>query len=117
MWLTPAGTEMTDVEWNADHIRYLGVRLSGVAIDEIDEHGRPVVGDTLLYLLNADAEPVPFRLPAFQPGVRWHCLFDTLDEGRRDSVHAGGSVYPLGDHAVALFVAGAADGDVAQPPS
>ena len=38
-WLDPSGREMTDEAWNAPDVRCLGVRLSGDAIDEVDERG------------------------------------------------------------------------------
>jgi glycogen operon protein len=39
---------MTDEAWNADFARSLGMLLSGSAIEEVDERGEPVLGDTLL---------------------------------------------------------------------
>ena len=62
-WLDPSGREMTDETWNSPDVRCLGVRLDGDAIDEVDERGERIVGDTLLILLNAGDEPVPFTLP------------------------------------------------------
>ena len=52
-WLDPSGSEMTDESWNAGFVRCLGVRLEGNAMDEVDERGQPITGDTLLVLLNA----------------------------------------------------------------
>ena len=40
------------------------MRLAGDLIGEVDERGEPIVGDTLLMLLNAHHEPIPFTLPA-----------------------------------------------------
>ena len=51
---------MTDETWNSPDVRCLGVRLNGDAIDEVDERGERIVGDTLLLLLNAGEEAVPF---------------------------------------------------------
>ncbi len=61
-WVTPAGTEMTVQDWQAGHVRCLGMGLVGNQIDETDDKGRPIVGATFGVLLNADAEPVAFRL-------------------------------------------------------
>ena len=41
----------------------LGMLLSGNAIEEVDERGEPIIGDTLLVLLNAHTDTVPFTLP------------------------------------------------------
>jgi glycogen operon protein len=105
MWLAPGGQEMTDAEWNAGHIKCLGVRLSGVGLDDVDDEGRPLTGATLLYLLNASEHLIPFVLPAFEPGISWRVLIDTFDETRQGRAMNGGTEYPLGDHSVVLFVA------------
>ena len=62
-FLNPSGQEMTDEDWNAGFIKCIGVRLAGDLIDDEDERGEPIVGDTLLLLLNAHHEPIPFTLP------------------------------------------------------
>ena len=73
---------MTETEWNADHVKYLGVRLAGDAIGEVDDAGNAIVGDTLLYLLNAGATALPFTLPAFVADPCWENVLDTLDDRR-----------------------------------
>jgi len=103
MWLAPDGREMTDAEWNAGHVKCLGVRLAGGGIGEVDDMGRPVVGDTLVYVLNAGAEAVPFILPGFEPGLAWHCLIDTFDGAREGGAFASGQAFALGDRSVAVF--------------
>ncbi len=78
-WLDPSGTEMTDAAWSSPAVRCLGVRLNGDAIDEVDERGERITGDTLLVLLNAGASAVPFSLPETLPAQRWETLLDTAD--------------------------------------
>jgi glycogen operon protein len=102
MWLAPSGLEMTAGEWDADLVRCLGVRLSGDAIDEVNEDGEPIAGDTLVYLLNAGAEEVPFALPSFERQP-WECLIDTYDSGREGQIFDAGHAYPLADHSLAVF--------------
>ena len=46
----------------------LGVRLAGDLIGDVDERGEPIVGETLLMLLNAHHEPIPFTLPETSEG-------------------------------------------------
>jgi isoamylase len=78
-WLDPSGREMTDETWSSPDVRCLGVRLNGDAIDEVDERGARIVGDTLLLLLNAADQPIAFTLPMTAPEERWETLIDTAD--------------------------------------
>ena len=68
---------MSDEAWNAGFVKCLGVRLAGDLIGDVDERGEPIVGDTLLLLLNAHHEPIPFTLPATRPEHHWERLLDT----------------------------------------
>jgi glycogen operon protein len=103
MWLAPTGREIGDAEWAAEHVKCLGVRLAGGGIDERDAAGQPVVGDTLLYLLNADEKATDFTLPSFEPGLTWRCVIDTFDARREARTFTGGHIYQLGDRSAALF--------------
>jgi glycogen operon protein len=96
---------MTDEEWNAESVRYLGVRLAGDAIDDVDELGQRITGDTLLILLNAHHEAVPFVLPAHKKGTRWERILDTTDgaTSRTKRLAKGGRTYNLQDHSLAVF--------------
>jgi isoamylase len=78
-WLDPTGHEMTDDMWNSPDVRCLGVRLNGDAIDEVNERGERITGDSLALLLNAGDDPVSFVLPATKPEERWEMLVDTTD--------------------------------------
>ena len=102
-WLDPNGSEMTDESWNAGFVRCLGVRLEGNAIDEVDERGRPILGDTLLVLLNAHHDRIDFTLPDEDPQDRWERLVDTTDGAASPDRFAGGDVYALTGRSVALF--------------
>ena len=55
------------------------MRLNGDAIDEIDERGERVVGDTLMVMLNAHHADVPFVLRRPRRNERWETLLDTAD--------------------------------------
>jgi glycogen operon protein len=104
-WFSPDGHEMTDEEWNAESVRYLGVRLAGDAIDDVDELGQRITGDTLLILLNAHHEAVPFVLPAHKKGTRWERILDTSDgaASRSKRLAKGGRTYRLQEHSLAVF--------------
>ena len=70
---------MTEADWKAGYGRCLGLRLAGHLDHEVDEKGEPVRGDTLLVLLNAHHEAIPFTLPVHQRDLRWERLIDTGD--------------------------------------
>ena len=79
------------------------MRLAGNAIGEVSDAGEPIVGDTIVYLLNAGEAPVDFTLSAFVPDPRWECLIDTFDETRAGRVFSGGTTYRMADRSVAVF--------------
>jgi isoamylase len=106
MWLDPSGREMTDEGWSSRDARALGVLLAGDAIDEVDERGRRIVGDTLLVLYNASPEPVPFVLPADAP--EWSTVIDTADPRPPRGTLPGGERFTLAARAIAVLK-GAAD--------
>jgi glycogen operon protein len=101
-WFSPTGKEMSDQDWGA-HVRCIGMRLAGDQIGEADERGGPIVGDTLLVLLNSHHEPIPFTFPATRADHRWERLYDTAEDPAPASAHAAGETYPLRDRSVALF--------------
>jgi len=89
-WFRPDGREMGEEDWNNPGTRCFGIRLAGDAIDEIDEQGNRILDDTLLILLNAHDEPVPFIIPPDQQKKEWELLLDTREsEWRKKSLPAG----------------------------
>jgi len=102
-WLAPDGDEMNEADWDAGSTRCVGVRLAGDLIDEVDEDGDRIVGETILMLLNAHHEPVPFALPAHPAERHWELLLDTADTDAEASFHEGREPYSLQGRAVAVF--------------
>jgi glycogen operon protein len=95
-WFDPNGGEMTDEAWDAGYVRCLGMRLAGDVIAEVDERGEKVVGDTLLLLLNAHHEPIPFVLPAAREGHHWEVILDTaLSPNQAATAAPAPAKYPL----------------------
>jgi isoamylase len=86
-FFTPAGHEMSDKDWNAGFVQCMGVRYAGDMINEVDTYGRPIKGDTLLLLVNAHWEEVPFTLPPTTAGDLWQTLVDTAEPNRPLGVH------------------------------
>ena len=104
-WFRPDGKEMTEEDWQNAHTRGLGLRLSGDALEEVDPRGERIVDDTLLLLLNAHHEPVPFVLPAHRRGVRWELVLDTRAAAGhpRQRLARGGASYALDGRSLVLF--------------
>ena len=91
LWFHPSGRPMTDDDWADPQARAVALRLSGEAMPEVDERGRPVIDDTFLLIVNAHAEPHVFLLPP-APAPGWRRLLDT--EAAEDDPCA--SVWPGG---------------------
>ncbi|MFE4975839.1 glycogen debranching protein GlgX [Kitasatospora sp. NPDC056651] len=82
-WFTPRGREMTEADWFAP-TACLGMLLSGTAMSERDEAGRPLADDSFLLLLNAGHRPVVFTLPGepwTAPAPGWESVVDTAATG------------------------------------
>ena len=105
-WLMPEGGEVTDVQWNSGAMRSLGVRLNGESMDEVDERGEHIVGETLLLLLNNQPESVAFQLPQHKPTERWITMLDTsidVDEVSEAPLSAD-ELYPLQGHSMSIVL-------------
>jgi glycogen operon protein len=114
-WFRPDGKEMSEEDWNNSEARCFGLRLAGDAIEELDDRGNPIVDDTLLILLNAHHEPIPFTLPAHRRKVRWQVVLDTFEprlELNKPRLMRGGEIYNLRDRSLVLLrLPSGADGD------
>jgi isoamylase len=53
------------------------------------------VGDTILLLMNAHYEAIPFTLPALREGQPWERLFDTADPQGESRQSTCGQQYEL----------------------
>jgi glycogen operon protein len=82
---------MTDEEWHDARLSTIGLILSGDAIEELDPQGQPIVGDTLLILLNADPESTEFTLPATHNGepTIWEIMVDTHEPDTAAQIRPG----------------------------
>jgi glycogen operon protein len=110
-WFRPDGKEMTDEDWSQGYARSLGLRLAGDAIEETDGRGRPILGETLLVLLNAHHERLAFTLPAHKRGVRWEPLLNSAEPENQRSVSflKGGASYELEGRSLAVLRLRASD--------
>ncbi len=108
-WYEPRGREMTDKAWDDPFARCLGVLLNGNTLDEIDERGEPVIGDTLFLMFNAHYDPILFRLPVKRAGERWERLLDTADEEIKTGFLLRDHTYKIRGRSVVVLRLKAAD--------
>ncbi len=70
-WIHPDGREMTDADWHDAGSHTLGMLINGDASDDIDDHGRPIKGDSLLLIVNNEEETRRFLLPTMAMPGTW----------------------------------------------
>jgi glycogen operon protein len=102
-FFTPYGNEMSDKDWAADFVKCLGIRLAGDHLNDVDDRGEPIIGDTLLLLINAHWEEIPFTLPKTIDGQVWETLVDTREDQAPLRVCRGGENYPLFGRSLVLL--------------
>jgi len=73
--------------------------LGGDAIHRVDAHGRRLIDDGLLVLMNAHHEPITFRLPD-DLGAEWFLELDTTTSNREGRFSGE---YEVGPRSLALF--------------
>lgn len=102
-WYSPDGSTMNDEAWNAGYVKCLGLYLSGEMVGEVDRFGEPVHGDSMLILLNAHYEEIPFQLPAPAENARWIPLLDTNHLPDNGGEMKAGTEYKLGGRSLAVL--------------
>ena len=94
-WFQPSGKEMTDEDWNAGYTQCLGVRFPGDLIGDVNERNEPITGDSVVLLVNAHHEAIPFRLPSRGESQEWERLIDTADPEAESIKRKGGEQYKI----------------------
>jgi isoamylase len=75
-WLNPTGEVMMPDTWNDPNAHTLSAVLCGRNTGEISDDGKPVLGASVLLLVNAYHETVNFKLPQHHVGD-WQAVIDT----------------------------------------
>jgi glycogen operon protein len=95
-WLTPAGQEMTQQDWDAELGKCVMVFLNGDALPEPGARGERVVDDSFLLCFNAHHDAVDFVTPDDDYAQEWTAQLDTADPtGSGDLVVAAGETITL----------------------
>ena len=77
VWYNARGKEADGKDWGH---KTIGALFNGLAINEMDEKGNPVMGDTMLLLLNGHFKQVTFKLPALESDENWELLIETTQD-------------------------------------
>ncbi|GAC69997.1 glycogen debranching protein GlgX [Gordonia soli] len=103
-WLTPAGEEMTNADWDSGFARSLAVYFNGDGIQEKDERGETIVDDSFYICFNAHDGGIDFRLPPEVYGPEWEVALDTTSStGDREIIAAAGDLVPVGARSVLVL--------------
>jgi glycogen operon protein len=99
-WIRADGKPMEEANWNEEFNRVLGMLIHGKATDEVDDHGRPIEGETLLLIVNGGSDHVTFTLPEMDSAGVWVPLIDTATD---DESTAAGPQVTLAPHSLVLL--------------
>ena len=101
-WLTPAGVEIADANWEEAGAKCVGLVLDGRAQPSgIKRRG---IDRTLLLVLNAHHDLVGFTLPQVSGGTGWMLLADTNQPELEETTHFDiGAVYGTTGRSLLLF--------------
>jgi isoamylase len=95
-WFTPAGTEMSEDDWQVGFAKSLGVFLNGRAIPTPNERGERIYDESFYVMFNAGHEALEFTIPEEKWGTEWQVVIDTLLEDEAIFDEGDGPVYESG---------------------
>jgi glycogen operon protein len=101
-WLSPAGQDIENEQWDDVHARCFGMLLDGRA--QASGIKAPAMDATALLVLNAHYDVVNFRLPEVVGGSIWRRLLDTniRDDSSHESFQTGEG-YEVTGRSLVLF--------------
>ncbi len=101
-WLNAGGEEMSSVDWDNPGTLSFGMLMDGRA--QATGIRRPASDATLLWLLNAYHDVVPFTLPEVAGGRNWAIVFDTnMPERTTEETFVFGEAYEVTGRSCVLF--------------
>jgi hypothetical protein len=95
-WFTPAGSEMSEEDWQAGFAKSLGVFLNGRGIPTPNERGERVTDESFYMMFNSSHEPVEFTLPEPKWGRQWIELIQTDGQAEETDEDRTGVEYVSG---------------------
>ena len=79
VWFTPAGQAMATADWQAPDRKTVAVYIDGTVAADLDAHGRPMLDDDLLILVNGSPYLVTFTIPEVGKRCSWQVEVDSFD--------------------------------------
>jgi isoamylase len=79
VWYTPNGRPMTVSAWQTPGRKSIAVYVDGTVAPDLDEHGRPMLDDDVLILVNGSPRPVTFTIPEVGKRCSWRTELDSFD--------------------------------------
>ncbi|HEY0260619.1 MAG TPA: glycogen debranching protein GlgX [Lacisediminihabitans sp.] len=95
VWLTPAGTEMAEENWDSSFGRSIGVFLNGNGIPSRDARGQRISDRHFAIFFNAHDDAVDFTLPSAEFSGAWEIVVDTAGAEADSAVRRAGDVIPV----------------------
>jgi len=80
VWHTPKGHPMTVSDWQSGR-KSVAVYVDGTVAPDLDAHGRPVLDDDVLILVNGSPRPVTFTIPEVGKRCHWRTELDSFHLG------------------------------------
>jgi isoamylase len=108
-WYDPAGTEISDEDWQDGEAKAIAVFLNGQEILTPDAQGNRIVDDSFLLFFNAQGETSPFVIPEVLRDRPWDLVLDTkLEAGFLDAPRSvPGAEIVVGARSLVLLMAAA----------
>jgi isoamylase len=105
VWYNPKGQEITEEDWENPNLLWIGALFNGSALNEMDEKGTSIYGDSFLMLLNSDYRSVAFHMPRSKQGDCWELTLDTSQElaDEEAGIFHGENLYNLRGRSLALL--------------
>ena len=100
-WFRPDGRPMAQRDWH--ELRHLGVFLNGQETDLVTHEGEPIVDDSFIVFVNAEPEPLVYRLPPRRFGLEWTLELTTAHPDATGETYAGRSSVTLPARSLTLL--------------
>ncbi|MCB2100542.1 MAG: glycogen debranching protein GlgX [Rhodobacterales bacterium] len=103
-WLSPEGGELRDEQWRLHYARCFGFQLGGDTGEYYSRSGQSLIDDRFIVLMNADREPLRFKLPGVHLGRLWRVILDTARPEPGDHMYHASEDYPMEGRSLVVLV-------------